>query len=110
MMDVFLKDLKHAVRMLVHTPSLAIPAIIALALGIAVNTAMFSVINTALLKPLPYHDPDRIVMFQNTFLHGVSSGSASPVEFNWWRGRADAFEYVSAFAFGVANLTGESSP
>src|SRR5688572_3018447 len=102
-MDAFLKDLKHSVRMLVHTPSFTIAAVAALALGIAVNTAMFSVINTVLLKPFPYHDPERIVLFQNTF-QGARSGSASPVEFNWWRQQTAVFEEISAYAFNVANL------
>ncbi len=103
-------DLKHAVRILVHTPSFTVAAIAALALGIAVNTAMFSVINAVLLNPFPYHDPERIVMFQNTFPQGVRSGSAAPVEFNWWRQQTEAFENISAYAFNVANLTGESLP
>ena len=64
-MDTFLKDLKHSIRMLRHTPSFTIAAISALALGIAVNAAMFSVVSTVLLKPFAYRDPGRIVMFQN---------------------------------------------
>ena len=75
-MDAFLKDLKHSARMFVHTPGFTIAAVAALALGIAVNTAMFSVVNTVLLKPFAYPDPERIVMFQNTFRQGARSGSA----------------------------------
>ncbi len=66
-MDAFLKDLKHSVRMFLQTPSVTIAAIAALALGIGTNTAIFSVVNTVLLKPFAYPDPERIVMFQNTF-------------------------------------------
>ena len=101
-------DVKHTVRMFVHTPSFTVAAIAALALGIAVNTAMFSVINAVLLRPFSYHQSDRIVMFQNTFGQGIRTGSAAPVEFNWWRQQTDAFENVSAYAFNVANLGGES--
>jgi predicted permease len=108
-MDSIFKDLKYAVRMLVRTKSFTIAAVAALALGIAVNTAMFSVINAVLVKPLPYHDPDRIVMFQNTY-QGRRIGSAAPVEFNWWRQQAALFDNVSAYAFNVANLTGGSVP
>jgi predicted permease len=108
--DALLKDLKHTVRMLVRTPSLTIAIIAALALGIAVNTAMFSVINAVLLSPLPYHEPERIVMFQNTFPQGLRTGSAAPAEFNWWRRQTAAFENISAYAFTVANLTGEPVP
>jgi predicted permease len=109
-MDAFLNDLKHSARLFLRTPSFTIAAIAALALGIAANTAMFSVVNTVLLKPLAYSHPERIVMFQNTFRSGVRTGSAAPAEFNWWRQHADAFENISAYAFGVVNWTDESSP
>ena len=109
-MDALLKDLKHSARMFLQAPSFTIAAIAALALGIATNTAIFSVVNTVLLKPFAYPDPERIVMFQTTFRQGGWTGSASPTEFNWWRQHTVAFEYVSAYDFNVANLTGESSP
>ena len=108
-MDAFLKDLKHSARMFLQTPSFTITAIAALALGIATNTAIFSVVNTVLLKPFAYLNPERIVMFQNTFRQGWT-GSASPTEFNWWRQQTEAFQYISAYEFNVANLTGESLP
>src|SRR5438094_803323 len=108
-MDAFLKDLKHSARMLRRTPSFTIAAIAALALGIGTNTAIFSVVNTVLLKPLPYPDPGRIAMFQNV-IHASRFGSASPTEFNWWRQQIQAFQDVSAYEFNVANLTGESFP
>jgi predicted permease len=73
------------------------------------NTAMFSVANTALVKSFPYPDPERIVMFQNKY-KGGRTGSASPTGFNWWRQQTQAFEDVSAYDFSVANLTGESFP
>jgi putative ABC transport system permease protein len=96
--------------MFLRTPSFTMAAIAALALGIASNVAIFSVVNTVLLKPLAYPEPERVVMFQNTFQQGARSGSASPTEFNWWRQRAETFEDVSAYDFGVSNLTGESFP
>src|ERR1700680_4532894 len=103
-MDAFTQDLKHSVRMFLRTPGFTITAIAALALGIATNTAIFSVINTVLLKPFAYSDSDRIVMFQNTFQQGGWTGSAAPTEFIWWRQQTEAFQYVSAYAFNVANL------
>ncbi len=66
-MDRFLKDLKHSCRMFLRSPGFNIPAVVALALGIAANTAIFSVVNTVLLKPFAYRDAARIVMFQSTF-------------------------------------------
>jgi putative ABC transport system permease protein len=109
-MDVFLRDLKHSARMFLRTPSFTIAAIAALALGIGTNTAMFSVVNTVLLKPLAFSDPERVVMFENKFRQGGSSGGASPSEYNFWRQQTRAFQDVSAYAFNVANLTGESVP
>jgi len=108
-MDAFLKDLKHSVRMFLQTPGFTIAVIAALALGIGTNTAIFSVVDTVLLKPGTYPDPDRMVMFQNVFKAG-RGGSASPNEFNFWRQQTQAFQDVSAMAFNVANLTGEATP
>src|ERR1700674_4000772 len=107
-MDAFLKDLKHSARMFLQSPRFTIAAIAALALGIATNTAIFSVVNMVLLKPFAYRDPERIVMFQNTFRRAPRTGSASPTEFNWWRQHTDAFEDVSAYEFNIANLTSDS--
>ncbi len=104
-MDVFLTDLKHSARMFFQTPSFTIAAIAALALGIGTNTAIFSVLNTVLLKPFAYPDPERIVMFQNIFERGGHGGTASPTEFNWWREQTGAFQDASAYSFDVANLT-----
>jgi putative ABC transport system permease protein len=108
-MDALLKDLRHSARMYLQAPGFTIPAIAALTLGIATNAAIFSVVNTVLLKPFAYPDPERIVMFQNTFPAG-RGGSASPSEFNWWRLQTQAFQDVSAYTFDVANLTGEFFP
>jgi len=110
-MDAFLQDVKHSARGFLQAPGFTLAAIAALALGIATNTAIFSVVDTVLLKPFAYPDPDRIVMFQNTFRQsGGWTGSASPTEFNWWRHETQAFQDVSAYDFNVANWTGESFP
>src|ERR1700726_1609129 len=97
-MDAFLKDLKHTGRMFLQAPGFTMAAIAALALGIATNTAMFSVVNTVLLKPFAYADPERIVMFQNMYQQGGLGGTASPTEFNWWRQQTAAFQDVSAYS------------
>jgi putative ABC transport system permease protein len=108
--DAFVADVKQAGRMFVRSPGFTIAAIAALALGIATNTAIFSVVNAVLLKPFGYRDPDRIVMFQTTFRRAPRTGSAAPVEFNWWRQQTGPFENVAAYTFNIANLTGESFP
>jgi putative ABC transport system permease protein len=109
-MDVLLNDLKQAARLLVKTPGFSLAAIAALALGIGTSTAIFSVVNRVLLNPFVYPDPERIVMFQNTYPQWPPTGTTSPTEFNWWRQQAGAFQDVSAYVFGAANVTSESSP
>lgn len=109
MPDPFPNDLRYAARLLRRSPGFTLPAIAAVALGIAANSAMFSVVNTVLLKSFAYPDPDRIVMLQSTFLAG-RTGSSSPTLFNWWRQQTASFEDISAYEFNVANWTGESFP
>lgn len=84
-------------------------AVAALAIGIGSNTAIFSVINTVLLKPPPFHDPERIVVFMNTSPQGNGMG-ASPAKFNHWRAQTDVVTDVSAFRNGVVNWTGGEVP
>ncbi len=110
-MEIFIKDLKHSLRMLLQSPGFTMAAVGALALGIGANTAIFSVVNTVLLKPLTYPDPDRIVQFLLTSPQGSGPG-ASVTKFNVWRQQTAAFEDVSAYDFGGPglNLTGGAYP
>jgi len=103
------RDLKYSARMFLKAPSFTITAVAALALGIATNTAIFSVVNTVLLKPFAYPDPERVVMFQN-ILRDVRFGSTAPTEFNWWLQQSQSFQDISAYDFSVANWPGESFP
>ena len=103
-MDALRRDLRHAVRMFLEAPGFTTTAMAALALGIAANTAIFSVVDTVLWKPFAYRDPGRLVMFQNTFRRAPRTGSAAPAEFNWWRRHSPAVEDVSAYSFGVVNF------
>jgi hypothetical protein len=108
-MGDFLSDLRYSFRMLIGSPAFTVTAITALALGIGANTAIFTVVNAVLLKPLTYPEPDRMVQFMNTFADGNGPG-ASPVNFNTWRAQTSVFQDVTADFGGPGfNLTGDSS-
>jgi predicted permease len=92
-----------------QNPSLTATALAALAIGIGSNTAIFSVVNAVLLKPPPFYEPERIVMFMNTSPNG-QGGGASPAKFFHWRAQADVVQDVSAFRTGVVNWTGGDVP
>ncbi len=105
------RDLKFVLRSLAKTPGFTAIAIVVIAVGIGVNTAVFSVINTVLLKPLTYPDPQSLVQLRNTFAQG-SNPFASVPEFNVWRQQTSIFQQVAAYDFGGAglNLTGGDHP
>jgi predicted permease len=100
---------KHSLRMFSKNPGFTIAAIAALALGIGTNTAIFTVVNAVLLKPLTYPDSDRIVQFQLTFPDGIGVSASIPKFFKW-KAQTDAFQDVAAYDFGGPgfNLTGGS--
>lgn len=108
-METLLQDLKQSLRAFGKSPGFTVAAVAALTLGIGANTAIFSVVNSVLLKPAPFPDPDRIVFFMNTSPEGSGRG-ASPAKFQHWREQTDVVEDVSAFRTGVVNLTGIGFP
>jgi predicted permease len=105
LLEAFLKDLKQSFRIFWQNRTFTAAAVAALAIGIGSNTAIFSVVNTVLLKPPPYPHPERIVMFMNTSPQGQGAG-ASPAKFNHWRAQSSVVQDVSSFRTGVVNLTG----
>jgi predicted permease len=109
MLEAFAKDLRHSLRMFVQSPAFTLAAVAALTLGIGANTAIFSVVNAVLLKPVAFPDPDRVVMFMNTSPQG-SGPAASPAKFQHYRQQTQVVEDVSAFNTGLVNLTGGSFP
>ena len=114
MLDLLTNELRFAARSLVRRPTLSVVALATLALGIGANTAIFSVVNTVLLKPLPFDDPDRLVMVWSTApTQGVSEGFASYPDFKDWQEQTTAFERVATFwtfPNGDVNLTGGAEP
>lgn len=109
MVEAFAKDLKHSVRMFVQSPAFTLAALAALTLGIGANTAIFSVVNAVLLKPVAVPDPDRVVVFMNVSPRG-SGPAASPAKFAHYRQQTDIVQDVAAFNTGVMNYTGGSFP
>jgi putative ABC transport system permease protein len=104
-------DLKHAVRVLWRSPAFAVTAIAALALGIGANTAIFSVVNTVLLQPLSYPQPDRLVALERHFPNGNGSSVSIP-KFTVWSEQTKVFEAITAYdsAGPGMNLTGGDRP
>ena len=105
------RDLRFALRSLAKVPSFAVIAILVIAVGIGANTAVFSVINTVLLKALSYPDPQSLVFLMNTGPQG-SSPLANVPKFNIWRQQTRIFNGVAAFdqAGAGLNLTGGNEP
>jgi putative ABC transport system permease protein len=105
------QDLQYGWRMLRRSPGFSLVAILTLAIGIGANAAMFSVINTVLLRPLPFPDAQRIVFIWDTDPNrNIPRGVASPAEFLDWRDQAHSFEELSAWRTWFYNLTGANEP
>ena len=108
-METLLQDLRHSLRAFRQSPGFTFAAVLALALGIGTNTAIFSVVNSVLLKPAPFPEPERLVLFMNTSPEGSGTG-ASPAKFQHWREQTSVVQDVAAFNSGVVNLTGGAFP
>ena len=106
--------IRMAVRSLARRPALSLLAILTLGLGIGANTAIFSIINVVLLKPLPFHDPERLVLVWSTEpTQRLREGFASYPDFRDWKEQARSFEGLAAFwtfPNGDVNLTGGAEP
>jgi hypothetical protein len=112
-MQHILSDLKFAFRQLLKNPGFTIVAVVTLALGIGGNTAIFSVINAVLLKPLPYHEPDRIMMIwtdnpkYNLGFHELPPSQHDLMD---WRSQANSFEQIAGVSSATVDLDrGDSS-
>ncbi|MEN3327985.1 MAG: hypothetical protein V7638_2792 [Acidobacteriota bacterium] len=107
----FLHDLRFALRMLLKNPGFTIVTVIALALGIGANTAIFSVVNAVLLRPPPYKDPERLVMvWEDASKSGHPRDTLSAANFIDWRNQNQVFEGMAAITDESFNLTGAGDP
>ena len=97
-MHAFLQDLRYALRLLVKQPGVTVIAVLTLALGIGANTAIFSAVDAVLLRPLPYADPDRLVMvWEKRPAEGVLDNVVAPADFLDWSRMNGAFEAMAAY-------------
>ena len=108
-MDRLLPDLAHSFRRLARAPGFATIVILTLALGIGANTAIFSLVKTVLLRPLPYGDPDRLVMIWGNRDKGETTWIAGP-ELLDYQAETSTFDQVAAYTGSAANLTGGQEP
>ena len=108
-METLLQDIRYGIRSLLKRPALTAVAMITLALGIGANTAMFSVINAVLLRPLPYKEADRLVWMDETGPE-VANRSVSYPNFVDWQARNTSFEAISTFRGWSVTMMGTDQP
>jgi putative ABC transport system permease protein len=108
-METLLKDLKFGLRILYRSPGFTLVALFTIALGIGANTAIFSVVNTVLLRPLPYQNPDRLVVLWER-QEQIPQESPSVPNFRDWCERTRSFEQLAISRRDNVNLTGAGEP
>src|SRR5262249_55293976 len=111
-MQTLWQDLRYGARMLLKNPGFTAVAVFTLALGIGTNTAIFSVVNAVLLKPLPFAEPGRLVWVWGNIRNGGNRASVSPLDYLDYRAQNTTFEqFAAAFSVpGYINLTGSGEP
>src|SRR3954462_9620638 len=110
-MGTLLQDLRYGLRVLLKKPGFTLIAVMALALGIGANTAIFSVVNTVLLRPLPYKEPERLVMvWEHNRPAGRNQNVINPANFLDWQAQNSVFDQMAAFYDDQFNLTGDAHP
>ncbi len=110
-LDQFLQDIRYGARLLVRNPAFSATAVLTLALGIGANTAIFSLVNGLLLKPLPYRGADRIVVPATVFERSHSDrGSVAYPDILDWKQQTDLFEAVASANQGTMDVTGLDEP
>jgi putative ABC transport system permease protein len=109
-MGTFLKDVRYAARVLLKSPGFTAVAVLAVALGVGANTAIFSVVNAVLLKPLPYRDPGQLVLIYHNYPKLDLKAPTSAAGYVYYRDHNKSFSDVAGFTPSSVNLTGEGEP
>jgi len=110
-LDALRQDVHFAVRTLIRRPAFALIAVLTLGVGMGATTAMFSLVDGVLLKPLPYHEPDRLAMvWEVRPRFNQPRIQASPLNYVDWAQQVQAFESLAAYVNGFVNLTGAGTP
>ena len=110
-MEGLLRDARHGLRSLVQRPGFTVVTVLTLALGIGANTALFSVVNTVMLRDLPYSEPDRLaIVWEANQTRGKDRNVVGPSTYLAWRDEARSFEQLAAFVAFRTNLTGVEQP
>jgi len=110
-LDALRQDVRFGVRMLIRRPGFATVAVLTLGLGMGATTAMFSLIDSVLLKPLPFHEPDRLTMvWEVRPRFNRPRIEVAPLNYVDWQQQVQAFESLAAYLGGSVNLTGTGTP
>jgi putative ABC transport system permease protein len=110
-METLWQDFRYAFRLLRKSPGFAVAAVLTVALGMSANTVMFSVLNTVLLRPLPYPQADRLVQIWETDTRrGDMHNTVSPYNFLDWRAQSQKFEQMATYEYSSVVLTGQKTP
>jgi predicted permease len=110
-MTTLIQDLRYGLRMLAKSPGFTAVALLALALGIGANTAIFSVVNAVLLRPLPFPNPEQLVtLFERNLKMGYDQNAPAAANYLDWRAQNSVFTQMAAYGGGQYNLTGAERP
>ena len=113
-METLLHDLHFGVRMLRKAPGFTTVAVVVLALGIGANTAIFSVVNAILLRPLPFQDPERLVQVWHVpppkSFPGMTRFAVSPANYLDWEKQSHGFESMAIYGYSNYSLAGTGDP
>src|SRR5687768_12035159 len=110
-METLIKDIRYGVRGLLKKPGFTVIALITLALGIGANTAIFSVVNAVLLRPLQFKDPEQLVIvWEDATFAGFPRNTPAPANYVDWKNQSQSFADMAASAETSFNLTGDGEP